>query len=203
LSGAAIACLFVSAYYCCFIAGIALAVVYSDRGKFSGLGSPGAATKWWVIALLVALVCLGYANPRGRAEGFYSFLDRFGPFVSGNPLQVITQSFGALLLLAATLFWAPLRSALSGRHARALGSFSFPIYLTHMPVMLSLTSLVYLTAFDVLHPFVLFGLLATVTIAGIFAASWPLAIFDRWWVGFLNRTVARFFAVRQTHTGST
>jgi peptidoglycan/LPS O-acetylase OafA/YrhL len=71
---------------------------------------------------------------------------------------------------------------LSGRSGALLGALSFPIYLTHLPVICSIGAACYLT----LYPHFGSAMATAATLATIFlvtfAVSIPLMTLDRWWL---------------------
>ena len=98
---------------------------------------------------------------------------------------------GGLLLLGLLAFRTPPR-LLTGRAGVYLGDLSFPLYLVHTVVLLSVGTLVFvrLDALGVAGP-----LLHGATLAAIFAVSLILCAFvirvEGWWVPLVNRVVRR------------
>lgn len=65
---------------------------------------------------------------------------------------VIRMSVCGALILYAVLISTPLQAALSTRVSRVLGAYSFPLYLVHFPLMLSVTSYAFVVAGDGASP---------------------------------------------------
>jgi len=134
-----------------------------------------------------------------------------GVLVLGAAL-CLTSDHGAattvasLLLMVALLGCRPLATRLSGRAGAVLGALSFPLYLVHTLVILSVSSLVYaeLTAASFPDFAVAVATLAsTLVVSGILCI--PFAILDARWTAWLNAAVnglvARVMAGRQDRPG--
>ena len=99
----------------------------------------------------------------------------------------IAQCAAGACLLAVALYCAPLRRLLRGRLFLALGRLSFPLYLTHLYVLLSLGTWTCLAAFP--HGVALVWLpgLYVAMLAAACALAYPMAVLDRLWIRLLFR----------------
>lgn len=95
---------------------------------------------------------------------------------------------------------------LSGRTGALLGAFSFPLYLVHTLVILSVSSFVYIKAMGSIgNEAVVLALTLAVTVAVSLAAAIPFLYLDAAWVGWLNRVTRDMVrrvtgATRDPHT---
>ena len=131
-------------YLCLFAFGAALRLA-NLRDRLKGL----RGLNWTMAALLIAGVFLGtipYAQTRGpwldwlvahalvHEQSGWQAQD--GPF-RGIPDATFWHAAGALLTIIAVDNWPPLRTLLNRPTAQFLGKISFPLYLLHVPVLLS------------------------------------------------------------------
>jgi peptidoglycan/LPS O-acetylase OafA/YrhL len=167
-------------YYGCFVAGTIMAWVYNRRGHIS--------LHWiaWAALLVIAFLLFGYARPGGRSVGFYSFLD----FAIDDGFRIAFHSLGAVIVIAAALYWRPAQNLLSAPASRMLGDLSFPLYLVHLPVMCSLTSWLLLWSNETFPTRPLLLWLFAVSLIVTVIVAWPLMIFDRAWRRWVNRVSA-------------
>lgn len=103
---------------------------------------------------------------------------------------------GSLLLMLALLGNAGLAEKLSGRTGALLGTLSFPLYLVHTLILVSLTSalVVYLTGLGVDHAAVLAAAFVF-TLAATALFSIPLVSLESFWVPWLNRFMKDILAL--------
>lgn len=99
----------------------------------------------------------------------------------------VTNMLGSIAILIALLGNERLSSPLSGRTGAILGAFSFPLYLVHTLVILSISSAIFVSFHQA--P-VLMAFLATILSA--FILSLPLVAIERTWVPWLNRITKKF-----------
>lgn len=104
---------------------------------------------------------------------------------------VLAQSAAAACWLGVALYYPPLHRALSGRIGHAAGRLSFPFYLTHLLVMLSLSAwlTIALAPLPLQTPAAL--LVYAITLAAALLTATPLALFDVWWTRALGRLTGR------------
>jgi peptidoglycan/LPS O-acetylase OafA/YrhL len=170
-----------------FVAGVGMAQVFTlYQGRF-----PTVRLQWIVLAAIAAFLMFGFRGTvdGGRAIGFYVGL-RSLPRISPVELQTLIHTLAALLIMWLVMSVPTCRSALGGRFGAWAGRMSFPIYLTHLVVICSIGShgFIWLTARLPHAPAVV--LAVALTIVATIVCSYPLAIFDRWWVYWVNTTVA-------------
>jgi peptidoglycan/LPS O-acetylase OafA/YrhL len=141
---------------------------------------------WLTSALLViGLYLLGFAFP----DRHYSVFALLPGLHKGEPVflpyQVVILSVGATVVIFAILR-SPTAERIFGNEIGALlGRFSFPIYLVHVPVICSASSVAYVTTFPSLGRVAIY-LAALCTIILTLAVALPLAKLDVAWVRFLN-----------------
>lgn len=92
------------------------------------------------------------------------------------------QTGTALLWIAVALYHPASRRRLSGRLGARAGRLSFAIYLLHLPILLSLGAWLFRLGCPV-------AILLPVCLVVIITVATPLAVFDGWWIGQLNRAV--------------
>ena len=94
---------------------------------------PQSCQAWWWLALAVGLY-LG-----GRNEGLcYDWLNRLIPAIPGTNLWLAVNVLGAALVFASSLRLPQLQAALRTQPLLYLGRISFPFYLVHQSVLLTL-----------------------------------------------------------------
>jgi peptidoglycan/LPS O-acetylase OafA/YrhL len=137
----------------------------------------------WIAApvVLVSLYFLGFLPP---GHGSYAWL---GNLLSASPFQVpanYIHLIGASALIVVVELCPAARWPLSGPVSRFVGELSFPLYLIHLPVIMSIGSFCYLSARSLPHA----QFLAAATSVGIaLLAAVPLMWFNRWWLKVVNR----------------
>jgi peptidoglycan/LPS O-acetylase OafA/YrhL len=98
---------------------------------------------------------------------------------------------GAILMILAVEISLPTHRFFTKPLFAFLGELSFPLYLVHVLILCSAGSFVFVVA-----PPILAGPLATLaTVAGSFLAAYPLVVFNRHWVSWLNRTVRLIYPI--------
>ncbi len=108
-------------------------------------------------------------------------------------LSMGEKFLGSVLVLVVLIGSHDVQNKLSGKIGYILGQFSFPLYLVHTLVILTLSSRLYifLENADVNRYFVMLTILVfTVVVSSCFAL--PLVILERRWVPFLNNIAKRF-----------
>jgi peptidoglycan/LPS O-acetylase OafA/YrhL len=156
-------------YMIAFLCGLGIA--YS-QGSMTLPRSP-----WLTSALLViGLYLLGFSSS-DRHYSVFSFLP--------PDYKIAILSIGAAAVICAVLRSPRAEKILGNEIGALLGRLSFPIYLVQVPVICSVSSLAYLTAFPSLGRAAIYpAALCTVIIT--LAVALPLAKLDVAWVRFLN-----------------
>ena len=167
---------FASPYMMSFICGMGIA--YYRQALFS-LASPPLTA----ILVFLGVYLLGFYLPDGHYAVFANFLK----LAAGNGFvfQILLQTIGATCIIIAVLQSPIAERILDNRIGVILGRLSFPIYLVHVPIILSASSAVYLGLFPFIGERSIWGAAAS-TLILTFAISWPLAWIDITWVQFLN-----------------
>jgi peptidoglycan/LPS O-acetylase OafA/YrhL len=104
-------------------------------------------------------------------------------------LGVLFHTVAALLIIGLAMAYEPLKRLLSSRAGLWLGQMSFPVYLTHLVVICSVGSYTFTAAKPLLPHSLSIALTLSVVFGVTFIVSYPLAIFDKTWVGFLNKFI--------------
>lgn len=162
----------VSPFLSAFMAGLFLAVVYTlHRPWLSFFAS--RVFRW--AALLVIALLGGFA----QSVGFYSWL---APVMSalGWTGGIVAVHAPLSVLAIALVLTSQNADALKGPAAIWLGRLSFPIYLTHLLVIGSLSSRLFISGMSV-------PLLFAITAIVVLIASLPMMAFDQWIVRTLRK----------------
>ncbi len=171
---ACVACFGIDPWLVPFPLGVTLASVAASRRR--------PALPLWSLPVLVATAYAAACYSANSALGRWS-LDQFG-FVMP---EALVYGVGGTLALAAAAFPAG-RRVLSGRLARLLGRLSFPIYLLHLPILMSAGCFAFLQAgADTLGIAAAIVVTLSVTLLG----AGPLAYVDAWWARVVDRLVRR------------
>jgi peptidoglycan/LPS O-acetylase OafA/YrhL len=175
-----------SPYFLCFATGITLAIIRygmpaAKLFRWSGIGKPYLGA----LGIILTIFLLGYHEHIGSSASmrFYEFLS---PVADLNPLlfRVVLHTLGAVIILVMALkFPGYLRTTL----AALVGRLSFPTYLLHIPLICSIGSYLYLLLLPVWGEVPTAATTVIVTITVTFAAAFPLAYFDRFWLITLRR----------------
>jgi peptidoglycan/LPS O-acetylase OafA/YrhL len=116
------------------------------------------------------------------------FLLSYPPAAGDQPASIISAwAVGASLLIVGILQSHAAERLLDNRIGAALGFLSFPIYLTHVPVLAAAGTLIHAVTGNAV-------LAATCTVAITGVVSWPLALVDARWVRFLNSRTSSLFS---------
>lgn len=178
-----------SPYYAHFVAGVGMAQLYALRGE----RLPRLRIGWIVGAGLAAFLLFGFRGAIAagdRPVGFYAAL-RFLPKITASELQVLLHTVSALLILCLVMSSPFCRRTLGGRLGAWLGRLSFPIYLTHLVVICSVGSLAFVRLSGYMPHAPAVGLSIAATVAVSFAVSYPVMVFDLWWVRQVNALAGR------------
>jgi peptidoglycan/LPS O-acetylase OafA/YrhL len=125
----------------CFIAGH-VAARFDFGGKRLVMGWPLAAAA----ASLGLAICLAshFWSPAAVVYMCASAAQFLAPCPLAKP-DYLMRVYGATLLTLGIMQCVPIRTLLQHRHLSALGRLSFPIYLTHWPIIFGLGSFSLLT----------------------------------------------------------
>lgn len=108
----------------------------------------------------------------------------------GGDARLLNLSALAAMLLLLQAGWDT--GPLSGKIGRWLGKLSFPLYLVHVPVILSISSLVFVALHDLgTGTPVALALTYGVTLAASLTLSLPFVWLEAWWLPRLNRLMRR------------
>ena len=125
-------------YLLCFIAGHVAARFH--------LGDRRPATPWFwaaAFAALGVLVCMAshFWSP-GPVRTFCALSTQMLPPCPMGDSAYLMRIYGATLFTVALMQCAPIRSLLGWKGLRSLGRMSFPLYLTHWPIIFGVGSFV-------------------------------------------------------------
>ncbi|WP_082675614.1 acyltransferase family protein [Aureimonas ureilytica] len=165
-----------------FLVGLGLA--WRDRTKREDWGSGRI-----LLAVSAILLLAGYHENvvGGRPEGFYAALAPVAEW-DALRLRVVLHTIAACLALLLFRRSAGLRRAMSGRLGRGLGFLSFGIYLCQVLIICSVSSLTF-EATAGAGRFVQIAATFGVTMLGTVVLAVPVAVFDRWWTGWVGRVI--------------
>jgi peptidoglycan/LPS O-acetylase OafA/YrhL len=162
-----------------FVVGLALAMALPRERKAIPL--PVA-----MVLIAAAIVLMGYSAGAGGVFAFASAL----PASAATAVYIHTVAAAALMV--AVHHAGPVREALSGTWAEAVGDLSFPLYLVHVLVLCSAGSwLCVTTAGYAPHEAARWAGAAATVVVSIVAAL-PLIAFNGWWLARVNAAAARF-----------
>jgi peptidoglycan/LPS O-acetylase OafA/YrhL len=158
----------ISPWYLCFTLGVVIALFHNEMKEhiFFKLG-----------ALIAASYLMGYIKP----IGWYAWLEGI------NLNSVIVYALASTLLICAFL---PCR--VNGWVAKffiILGELSFPIYLTHMLILTSVGSWIYVHVHEAGGNYVAISMISSVMLSA--AASAPLIYLNRLWLKVMSSELAR------------
>ncbi|WP_415280192.1 acyltransferase family protein [Brucella sp. BZ] len=156
----------ISPWYLCFTLGVVIAL-FQNEMKENILLKIGA--------LIAASYLMGYIKP----IGWYVWLEGIN--------YIIVYALASALLICAFLP-CHINGWMAGIFA-LLGELSFPIYLTHMLVLTSVGSWIYVHAYEAGGNYVAISIISSVTLSA--AASVPLIYLNRVWLRIM-REVAWF-----------
>lgn len=173
-------------YMADFLCGMGLAVML-DAGLLPRLTGIGAAA-----LLCIALFSFGY-----RGDQHFQLYQPVRALLPSGDTNHYVWDVGALAIMAAVLGYQPLYDLLSRRWAVWLGVMSFPIYVVHVPILLSLGAASFLDGVGLLGHAGGAALAVVVTLAASIACALPFAWVDRRWCEVLRRLTARLVPVRR------
>lgn len=177
LLGAAVLAVRHNAMYIPFVAGATLALIHTKTG-FRPIH-----LHWLPVVAIFGVVFYfsGFISPRGH----YEYLKAYWPFSWISPYVAIhTTSSVAVMMLA--LFTTNLSRFLSRPAIAKLGEMSFPLYLVHLPIYCSLTSVLAVALIPVIGFWAAVIPLLIISTAAVYLCSIPLTAMDRWWTDRLR-----------------
>jgi peptidoglycan/LPS O-acetylase OafA/YrhL len=175
---AAIVFCFASIYMVPFICGMSIAY---HRPKILRFSSPLLTG----MLFLIGIYLLGFILPV-RHYLIFAKLTFWNPAsASGSTFQILVLTVGAMGLVIAVLRSSVAERVLDNRFGALLGHLSFPIYLVHVPIILSASSAIYLALWSSIGSNAIW-VAGACTLILTFAISWPLASIDVKWVRLLN-----------------
>jgi peptidoglycan/LPS O-acetylase OafA/YrhL len=167
--------LFINSFFLCFIVGMVCAEVYANELI--------KVTKIQCFVLFLSAIYLG-TYPQGLPTVLFIPLNAMMgnlPAVS-LPRDTFAHILSATLLLITVLYSVELRSLLSSRFCRFLGRVSFSLYLVHISLICSFSSLFFLLLVENFHVQYGYASLITciVSVPVILAISALFAYADEW-----------------------
>ena len=167
LAVAAAALAYKSPYYLAFILGVVLA-----WGRVNNTLEVPATLA--IPLLVTALYLLGY----GASVGAYAWL----PAIPREFLHCLA----AFLLIVSVGFCPALRKHLDGSVGKLLGRYSFPIYLTHCLMIMSVGMIAFVSSYPLCGYAASSAISILASLAATIAASHLLSLFEARWLAALN-----------------
>jgi peptidoglycan/LPS O-acetylase OafA/YrhL len=162
-------------YLADFLCGMGLAAML-DAGKLPRLTGMGAS-----FLLCIALFSFGY-----RGDQHFLLYEPVRALLPSGDTNHYVWDVGALAIMVAVLRYQPLYGMLSRRWAIWLGVLSFPIYVVHVPVLLSLGAASFLVSVGLLGHAGGAIVAMVVTLAASITCALPFAWIDRHWCSALR-----------------
>ena len=178
LIAAAVGARYPLTYLTDFLCGATLALLASE-GRLPELGRSGAA-----LLSLIVLFSFGFSGTPDLS--LYAPLRAVLP--SGDSNHFVWE-IGAVALMIAVLGFEPVYRALCRPWAARLGVLSFPLYVIHVPILLSLGAASFILGAKCFSAAAGAALAMIVTLTASFSLAMPLAWADRHWCGAIRRTM--------------
>jgi peptidoglycan/LPS O-acetylase OafA/YrhL len=169
-------------FFCAFLLGVMLAAITARP----------VTDRWWPLALLGLAIALGgYTNE----SKFYAPIRDLHPWMAKPDAMVLLRVIAAFLVMVAVLKSRKLQRALSTKLLAFLGRISFSLYLTHQPIMYSLSAFIMLKTWTGMtyHHAMLLNFCVTAAVCLAVAGAMALTI-DRWAI-LVSRRAARFLVI--------
>ncbi|OQX04703.1 MAG: hypothetical protein BWK73_35510 [Thiothrix lacustris] len=131
------------------------------------------------LALFTSIIFLGYVEP---GTGFYTFMSHYGM----DYVRIYLHSFSAAVVVLYCLKSESMRRYLSSNASIFLGRISFPLYVIHVPILFSLSSLLFINLIQALSYPISVALLFIVSLIACFAVAYVLSIVDKKWCELIN-----------------
>ena len=164
-----------------FLSGMAIAYYRKKCFWFASPFTTGAL-------LLFGIYLLGFVV-EDRDYAIFSMLSFWGPAAANTVVfRVFVYTLGAMCVIVAILQSQVAERILDNKFGALLGRLSFPIYLVHVPVILSASSAAYIGLLPIIGSNAVWAT-GVCTVVLTFAISWPLARVDVMWVRFLNNLI--------------
>lgn len=168
-------------YFTDFLVGTLLALLFAE-GRMPGFRN-------WQAALMAGAAIYLFCFSTGAPSVLHLPLKALLP--AGETAHFVWDASAALFILV--LLGNPaVRALFSGNWAAWLGKLSFPVYLLHVPIMLSAGAASFLGSVDALGVSGAVLVAALVTILLTLAFALPLVWVDKSWTGLLGRAVRVF-----------
>jgi peptidoglycan/LPS O-acetylase OafA/YrhL len=173
---------YVNPYMIPFLCGMGIAYYSPLLHRF-------ASAAFTAVLLVLGIYLLGFNVP----EQNYSLLTSLIPW---NPEMAFSKEFQTILLTigAAAIIIAVLQSStaeriLDNRIGALLGFLSFPMYIVHVLIICSVSSMVYIALAGATVIGAIWGAIGC-TLFLTLLVSWPLGLVDARWVRYLNRKIS-------------
>lgn len=179
---AAMCCMVYGGNFGPFFSAFLLGVMLATRTTWA------VTNRWWPVAVLaVGVVLGGYTNE----AGIYTYLRDLHPWLAKQEAMIMLRVLGSFLVMLAVLQSSKLQRAFSTRPLKVLGRISFSLYLTHQPIMYSLSAFIMLQTWSMKYHASMamsFCITAVVCMGVAYAMSETI---DRWAIS-MSRRAAKF-----------
>lgn len=171
---------YANVYMCAFIMGCFLSYYRCQvRGATLGWSSNRFG---FAVGMAFVMLTFGFVEP-GR--GFYSFA-QIASAETMESIRIVLHSVAAMVLIQMILNYKGLYRRLDGHIGRFLGRCSFALYVIHVPLMLSLSTSVFVLTLEVVgYPWAV-GITFVTTVPILFLVSWLMTLCDEYWCRHLN-----------------
>jgi peptidoglycan/LPS O-acetylase OafA/YrhL len=173
---------YVNPYMMPFLCGMGIAYYSAFLHRFSSAGSTA-------VLLILGIYLLGFNVP----EQHYSLLNAIvfwhPEMASSKEFQTLVLTIGAAAVIIAVLQSSVAGCVLNNRVGALLGFLSFPMYVMHLLIICSVSSLAYIALSRVTIVGAAWGAISCTLILTLLV-SWPLGAIDALWVRYLSNKIA-------------
>ncbi|ENE3137880.1 TPA: acyltransferase [Escherichia coli] len=165
-------------FYIAFLLGAIISRLYLNNSqKKNGILSH--------FLLFVSLISLGFFDP---GVGFYSFISKLN--LNQAIFRIFLHIAASAILINYCLRSTRLKVFLSNKTSTFMGKISFPFYVIHIPIMMSLSSTIFILSYKIGYKTsLIITLFATITFS--FLVAHLLASIDSHWCTVINKVTKK------------
>lgn len=173
---------YVNPYMMPFLAGMAIAY-------FSPLVFRFSSTGFTAVLLIIGIYLLGFDVPEQHYSIFKSIVFWHPEMASSKEFQTLFLTIGAAAVIVAVLHSSVAERVLDNRIGALLGFVSFPIYVVHVLIICSVSSMAYIALSNIAIAGAAWGAIIFTMLLTLLV-SWPLGVIDARWVRYINNKTA-------------